>query len=1368
VNRQRRYVWIFVAVALAATVLSHPASSAAAGPSIDQILPSSGQPGDSVAMFGSGFPGSALCTLYFLPASAPAPGKKTAVVAACTADPNGGITGSLVVPADGPGAYNVWACTDRLVLAPLCASSGFKIPSLATTTTTQAATTTTAPPTTTTTSMPPSTSSTTTPTTTTVATTTTSTIAVVPLLPPSIDPTGLTGPVPPGFGLGDGQFGSHTTLKVSSIDDYQVPRDVIFRCVVPADARIKDFDGYPGSYETRMSGHFSSGDTGTTFDPIVGTISGTTALRIDATGRSGFRDGSSTAFRLGYYGMYVGLPESVSTPVRIRLLAYGNRNNLLDVDEVVLGPDASPATNCLVVRDSEGRGMSRVVVKSFDTDQPIIVDRVFTGLDYPIAPEPVTFGVDITLPRDGREIDSGRTTPLIGVVTSPVIARLDRVQILMTQCEHCGVLVREAEMSDWIETAAHEFKSWFVLDGVHVPPGEHRFTAVASGAFGTGSDSITMVGTGAPYLGDATYRESIGAIADVVPWAIEVTQAIRGPLEVQEPGTSVVENFQLVSHKKTVVRGYALQQFPLGEPPRVQDLSVPAILHGERDGMTLPGSPLAPEFWSPTLGTGEPGAAAEAAARPFLHRSYDFVLPDSWTTGEVTLTMEVNPPGFSSSIEEVPGTDGPLDTIARTVAFDDVGTTTVAPILVNYTWRCDAAMMDQWYSPCSADGVSVGDQVTNVPSRDEVRDSILKWWRTLPAAGDYPSRVVFSTIDLKQRNASPAIHLIDPGFHSFFSAVSYSDARAAFNTLDCRRHVSRTHLRLPDMRTFGMFVTPWGAPGLSGGCAPVGGHKVFRTSLPWWVMAQEAGHTAGMRHSSNAHDESSGGRAIIRWPGDHGQLAQQPTWGFDTTTMTPVVADSGSHVHDYMSYGSTPDWTAVDTWEHMFEALARNRSIGEDRGMSASGGFAPSTGDDSVRIVSGVVGTDGVVEFDDPHLGPAGSVQIGDGPTLVMTDASGATVFETTATDMSGLTHSAGDTGYWFEAEVPLDVAATGMLLLDDSGDRLGRFEKLHGSATTGGVLSGEIGASVTTGSDRVTVSWPALPDVRYQIEASLDGASWWPVAESDGGPVVLRGADIGLAGAGWQLRIEGTDGVGVVSQILDGVDFGSVAPTAVMSKPVDGQLLTPGVVHSSAVSSVLNNDVTYRWMMDGEPVSGGAAAMLPLVEPGNHTIELIAENDAGRDSMSIEVNVGVDNDQDGLSDDWESTFGLDPTSAGDALSDLDLDGLTARSELESGTSPASADTDGDDFSDSVELAVGSDPLDPTERPGFVHGTGLLAPRVSDGALTLPAAGSKPDGGNSFPLAVTLIASSLALGLAGWITRRRLVGQRTSTTEHGA
>ncbi len=1365
IRKQRKYS-VFMALALLAAVISLPATPAAAAGSIDQISATSGQPGDSVTVTGSGFAIGDSCSLYFRVWSDPAPSENTPVIASCTIGQDGGFNGSLIVSMVAPGDYNIWACNTNLKSIQ-CSSQGFSFtidppPTTVPPPTTTSTTTTTAAPTTTST------------TTTAVPTTTSTTVspAVVDFAPVTIDPAALTGPIPAGFGLGAGQFGTHTTLRTTALGVVEIPPEVVWRCAVPSDATLRDFDAGRVGLDTRLA--FAHGEGGTSFDPAVGTISSPTAIRIDAasdaagrTSRDGYLEGDRGRPGFGYIGLHVGLPEATAGPVTIRLVGSDDAG-VIDMDDVVLGPDAAPATNCLVVKAAEGRPIQFMQIRSFGTDQPIMVDRVFTGESYPVSAEPIRFGVDISLPRDGNEIDAARTTAVVGVVSSPFRVPLDRVEILMTQCDHCGVLVREAELSDWIEIDAGKFNAVFALTGVHVPPGEHTFTAVASGALGTGSDSITLTGTGAPFVGDAAYRDSVHGIVDVVPWAMEVTQAIRGPLEVQEPGTAVVENFPLVSHKKTVVRGYALQQFPSGEPPRVQDLSVPALLYGERDGMTLPGSPLAPEYWTPTLGTGEPGAAAEAAARPSLHRSYDFVVPDSWTSGEVTLTLDVNPPGFMASIEEAPGTDGPLDTIARTVAFGDVGTTTVAPILVNYSWRCDAEMMGQWYSPCSADGVSVGDQVSSVPSRDAVRNSILRWWKTLPAAGDYPSRVVFSTIDLAQLDADPAIRLVDPGFHSFFSAVKYSEAEDAFKSLDCQSHSSITKLRLPDMRTFGMFVTPWGAPGLSGGCAWIGGHKVLRTSLPWWVMAQEAGHTAGMRHSSNAHDEL--GTPIIRWPGDHGELAQQPTWGFDTTTMTPVVADLGSHVHDYMSYGSTPDWTAVDTWTRMFDALARNRSIGEDRGRAASRGGIPGGGSDgeTTRIVSGVVGADGVVEFADPYLGPAGSVQVGDGPTLVMTDASGATVFETTATNMSGLTHSAGDTGYWFEAEVPLDVEATGMSLLDDSGDRLGRFENLHGSAT-GGVLNGEIGASANSDGDAVTVSWPALADVRYQIEASVDGGSWWPVAESDGEPVVLRGADIGLAGAGWQLRVEGTDGVGVVSQNLDGIDFGPVAPTAVMAAPVDGQLLTPGVVHTSAVTTVLNNDVTYRWMMDGEPLSGGATAMLPLIEPGFHTIELIAENAAGTDSMSIEVNVGVDNDQDGLPDDWEAGFGLDPDSADDALSDLDLDGLTARSELESGTSPSSADTDGDDFSDSVELAVGSDPLDPAERPGFVHGTGVLAPRVSDGALTLAAAGSdQGDNSKSLPLAAALIGLTIALGLAGWLTRRRLVGQRTSTTEHGA
>lgn len=69
-----------------------------------------------------------------------------------------------------------------------------------------------------------------------------------------------------------------------------------------------------------------------------------------------------------------------------------------------------------------------------------------------------------------------------------------------------------------------------------------------------------------------------------------------------------------------------------------------------------------------------------------------------------------------------------------------------------------------------------------------------------------------------------------------------------------------------------------------------------------------------------------------------------------------------------------------------------------------------------------------------------------------------------------------------------------------------------------------------------------------------------------------------------------------------------------------------------------------------------------------------------------------VDTDNDGMSDDWENTHGLDPNSPDDEEADNDGDGLSNHDEYQYDTNPNEEDSDGDGLSDQWEIENGYDP----------------------------------------------------------------------------
>ena len=95
-----------------------------------------------------------------------------------------------------------------------------------------------------------------------------------------------------------------------------------------------------------------------------------------------------------------------------------------------------------------------------------------------------------------------------------------------------------------------------------------------------------------------------------------------------------------------------------------------------------------------------------------------------------------------------------------------------------------------------------------------------------------------------------------------------------------------------------------------------------------------------------------------------------------------------------------------------------------------------------------------------------------------------------------------------------------------------------------------------------------------------------------------------------------------------------------------------------------------------------------------------------------------TDSDGDGMSDGWETAFGLNP-NANDAAGDLDGDGLDNASEFARRTEPNNADSDNDGISDGVEVANGGNPTVTADTDGDGRANDVDADDDNDGMSDL-------------------------------------------------
>jgi hypothetical protein len=135
----------------------------------------------------------------------------------------------------------------------------------------------------------------------------------------------------------------------------------------------------------------------------------------------------------------------------------------------------------------------------------------------------------------------------------------------------------------------------------------------------------------------------------------------------------------------------------------------------------------------------------------------------------------------------------------------------------------------------------------------------------------------------------------------------------------------------------------------------------------------------------------------------------------------------------------------------------------------------------------------------------------------------------------------------------------------------------------------------------------------------------------------------------------------------------------------------------------------------------------------GTGTVLVSGMNEGALGMLLLSVVTSGDADGDGLPDDYELQYQLDPNNPADAGLDLDGDGLSNLQEYGLGTHPRQADTDGDSLNDGEEIVLGND--------GYLTNP-LLADTDGDGfrdGLEVQT-GSDPTNASSYNLAQALSA----------------------------
>jgi hypothetical protein len=135
----------------------------------------------------------------------------------------------------------------------------------------------------------------------------------------------------------------------------------------------------------------------------------------------------------------------------------------------------------------------------------------------------------------------------------------------------------------------------------------------------------------------------------------------------------------------------------------------------------------------------------------------------------------------------------------------------------------------------------------------------------------------------------------------------------------------------------------------------------------------------------------------------------------------------------------------------------------------------------------------------------------------------------------------------------------------------------------------------------------------------------------------------------------------------------------AITTQP-QGQNVSPGGTATFTVAAVGSNPLSYQWRFNNTPIVGQTGTTLVLsgvqaAQAGNYSV-VVSNAIASVTSSTAVLSVGgsgQDTDGDGLPDEWEVAFGLNPMDGADRTGDPDHDRASNWDEYVAGTNPTNA-----------------------------------------------------------------------------------------------